>query len=466
LTCCPPPAAPHISGKLALFDPGGQTGAWLDRLGVACARVDAAADLSNYDVLIIGKEALTVNGPGPDITRVRDGLKVIVFEQTGEVLEKRLGFRVAEYGLRRVFRPIPDHPLLAGISDEHLHDWCGDATLLAPRLKYQLRPRYGPTVNWCDIPVTRIWRCGNRGNVASVLIEKPPCGDFRPILDGSYGLQYSPLMEYREGRGLVLLCQLDVTCRSEDDPVAQTLGRNILEYVSSWKPGPSRKAMYVGEVAGRAHLQHGGLDVEDYGGGELRADEVLIAGPGAGAKLDRNAASIASWLKAGGNLLALGLDERDANAFLPFKITTRSAEHISAWFDASGQHALLAGISPADTHNRDPREFPLIKTGAAIIGDGLLAKAEKANVCFCQMVPWQISPDGGDAATQNRRRTYRRASFLVTRLAANMGVRASTPLLPRFRSAVSAEHPEQRWLDGLYLDHPQEWDDPYRFFRW
>jgi hypothetical protein len=23
-----------------------------------------------------------------------------------------------------------------------------------------------------------------------------------------------------------------------------------------------------------------------------------------------------------------------------------------------------------------------------------------------------------------------------------------------------------RWLDGLYLDTPEEWDDPYRFFRW
>jgi len=23
-----------------------------------------------------------------------------------------------------------------------------------------------------------------------------------------------------------------------------------------------------------------------------------------------------------------------------------------------------------------------------------------------------------------------------------------------------------RWLDGFYLDVPQEWDDPYRFFRW
>jgi hypothetical protein len=25
---------------------------------------------------------------------------------------------------------------------------------------------------------------------------------------------------------------------------------------------------------------------------------------------------------------------------------------------------------------------------------------------------------------------------------------------------------ERRWLDGFYLDVPEEWDDPYRFFRW
>jgi len=25
---------------------------------------------------------------------------------------------------------------------------------------------------------------------------------------------------------------------------------------------------------------------------------------------------------------------------------------------------------------------------------------------------------------------------------------------------------EERWLVGLYLTRPTEWDDPYRFFRW
>ena len=82
------------------------------------------ADLSGYDLLIIGKEALTPGGPGPDLRRVRDGLKVVVFEQTATVLEKRLGFRVTEYGLREVFPRVPDHPILAGL-ENGLHDWRG-----------------------------------------------------------------------------------------------------------------------------------------------------------------------------------------------------------------------------------------------------------------------------------------------------------------------------------------------------
>ena len=97
---------------------------------------------------------------------MREGLKVVVFEQTAEVLEKRLGFRTTEYGLRQLFHRNADHPLLAGLTDEQLCDWRGESTILPPRLTYETRPRYGPTVTWCDIPVTRLWRCGNQGNVA------------------------------------------------------------------------------------------------------------------------------------------------------------------------------------------------------------------------------------------------------------------------------------------------------------
>ncbi|MBN1421993.1 MAG: hypothetical protein JXP34_24685, partial [Planctomycetes bacterium] len=66
----------------------------------------------------------------------------------------------------------------------------------------------------------------------------------------------------------------------------------------------------------------------------------------------------------------------------------------------------------------------------------------------------------------NLKRTFRRASFLVTRILANLGAAGSTPILERFSDPVRASKPEKRWLEGLYLDVPEEWDDPYRFFRW
>jgi hypothetical protein len=94
----PQPADPPTDLKIALFDPRGETAKWLAGLGVRFQKVEATADLSGYNVLIVGKQALTPNGPGPDVGRVRDGLKVIIFEQSAKVLEERFGFRVAEYG--------------------------------------------------------------------------------------------------------------------------------------------------------------------------------------------------------------------------------------------------------------------------------------------------------------------------------------------------------------------------------
>ena len=166
----------------------------------------------------------------------------------------------------------------------------------------------------------------------------------------------------------------------------------------------------------------------------MTAKTVLIVGPGGGSELKPHAAAIAAWLKAGGNLLAIGLDDADANAFLPDKIATKRQEHIAAYFTPPGLRSAFAGIAPADVHNRDPRELPLIAGGASVLGDGVVAKADHANVVFCQMVPWQFDSSKG----MNQKRTFRRASYLVTRLAANMGVAGSTPLLSRFRDPPAA----------------------------
>ena len=387
----PRPSSPRLHSKIALFDPAGETAKLLSQLGVAFQKVEATNDLSAFDVLLIGKRAMTVGGPAPPLERVRHGLKVVVFEQTAQVLEQRLGFRVEEYGLRQVWARVPDSPLLAGLTNENLRDWRGASTLLPPALDYTLSPRYSgaPAVRWCGLEVTRLWRCGNWGNVASVLIEKPLRGDFLPILDGGYALQYSPLLEYREGHGLILFCQMDVTGRTESDPAADILIGNILGYVDGWHSSPRRTAVYAGNPAGLDWLKACGIGAAPFQGQTPGSDQVLVVAPGGSETLLAQASNIDSWVKAGGRVLALGLDQTQANSFLPTKLTMESAEHIAAFFLAPSADSLLAGVAPADVHNRDPRKLPLIVDGATGFGDGVLAV--KGNQVFFQLPPFEVS---------------------------------------------------------------------------
>jgi len=517
------PRAGHfqIEPKIALFDPKGETAKLLDAMGIIYEPIDANSDISSYSVLIVGKAALTVDGPAPDIGSVRDGfdtqslsrsigatqpkgLKVLMLEQNSAVLEKRLGFRVQEYGLRRVFKRVPDHPVLTGLETEHLRDWRGEATIVPPRLEYELRPRYGPTIEWCDIKVARAWRCGCYGNVASVLIEKPTIGDFLPLVDGGFNLQYSPLMEYREGEGVILFCQMDVIGRTEDDAAAKLLVANMLQYVSEYSPKPRRTALYVGAPEGRLHFEQAGLLLDEYKTGILTSEQFLVVGPGGGAQLAPHRKDIATWLKSGGHILAIGTDEQEARAFLPFGVTMNPAEHICTYFEPARMKSLLTGIGPAEVQIRNPHQLPLVTDDAALVSDAkqipptpfvkggdkkewrqklivvgngvlafvLTAKAElrsrqvvdeNANVVFCQLVPWQFDYQ----KLYHFKMTFRRTSFLVTRLLANMGVSGVTPMLSRFSSPVAEDvETQMRWLTGLYLDQPVEMDDPYRFFRW
>ncbi len=454
-----PPARLSSTAKIALFDPHGDTSKDLNGK-VAVKVVNAGDDLAGFDVLIIGKAALTRDGLCPNLSRVKDGLKVVMMEQTPETLEQRFGFRTAAYGLRQVFRRLPDHPALAGLDNDQLQDWRGEATTLPPRLNYTIADRSSPQVKWCGIDVTRVWRCGCRGNVASALIEKPAAGDFTPIVDGGYGLQYSPLMEYREGKGMILFCQMDISGRTESDPAAELLRHNILQYVSEWKPAPQREVFYVGEDAGRAHFASAGFGLQSLPNGKMPKDAVLIAARGSDKEVTEHKSEVQDWLKSGGRMLAIGVDGPTAGHFVPASVRLTEGEHISTYFEPPARGSWLAGVCPADVHNRDPREVPLVTAGATIVGNGVLAKSESPNVVFCQLAPWNFS----SASPMNQKRTFRHISFLTSRLAANLGAKCSTKLLENIDTPAKPE--EKRWLDGLYLDQPEEWDDPYRFFGW
>lgn len=429
--------------RIGLFDPVGETAKLLSDLGIRTTPVQAGSDLSGLSLLIIGKKAITLTNDVPDLRMVRDGLKVIVFEQTAEVLEQRLGFRVTEYGLRNLVPRVAGHPLLVGLNEQSLHDWRGEATLSTPRLQYTLKPMYGPMVKWCGIDIPHVWRCGCQGNVASVLIEKPARGDFMPIVDGGYALQYSPLMVFHEGKGIAIFCQLDVTGRTEVEPAATRLVQNIVRLASRWERRPVRAAHYVGALNGASHLERCGFDLHNLPKNPSPSDSVLVLGP---------ASNRGEMARFGGMILALGEQNGE------------SVEHISLLRNNEaaftfGEQSVFAGIGLSDSNCRDPQGISRLNpaNGRTVIGDGGLAYEHPT--VYCQLVPWTF-----DVQKPNQKRTFRRTSFLLTRLLCNLGVESKSQLLDDLVRPVSLG--EKRWLDGLYLDTPEEWDDPYRFFPW
>ncbi len=310
------------------------------------------------------------------------------------MLEKRFGLRVAAYGLRQVFRRVPDHAALSGIAEQHLENWRGAATILPPRLEYLPTSQFSdaPTVRWCGIPVSRLWRCGNRGNVASVLIEKPARGDFLPILDGGYSLQYSPLMEYHEGQGMVLFCQLDVTGRTERDPVAETLARNLLDVR---RPGGSqllgaRSCTWV-IPRGRVTWNVPGFLRRLTRLASWRATGVLVVGPGGGQQLAKDAAVDCRMVEGGRTRVGPGTGPTGGKCLsaVSSQDATRRAHRVL--FRTAERRIVVGGQSarPMSTIRRRD-ELPLLHAGATVVGDGMLGVSDDSQVVFCQLPPDRV----------------------------------------------------------------------------
>jgi hypothetical protein len=204
------------------------------------------------------------------------------------------------------------------------------------------------------------------------------------------------------------------------------------------------------------------LRPESYAGGKVAPHAVLVVAPGGGDVLSDHKADVREFLASGGLMLAVGLTGAEASSILPFPVTTHRAEHIDAYFEPSPASSPLVGVGPSDVHNRAAAEIRLIATGGDLVGNGVLATAAGGSVVFCQLVPWQFD----DPRNYGVKATFRRTSCLVTRLLANLGAGVASPLLVRFSDPVAPGENESRWFGGYYLEVPESWDDPYRFFRW
>jgi len=393
----PEPPAPAAGTAVYLWDPRGESRSWIESLGMTPADWQPSQEIDGANpVLIIGRNALDGTMMLPYMLAGLDrGLTVLVLEQSSDVLQ-RFGFRTEDMFARRMFPRAVSHPVLSGIDSGMLRDWSGSATLLESRRPMRLGPLEPRCAHW-----------GNYGVVASTAIEVPHRGNFTPLIDGGFDMRYSPLLEWRCGRGRVVFCQLDLTGRVGVEPGATQLACNLLSYVCSPPSAAAGRAVYVGGPRGRALVENTLLDVSLAVSGEelpeaLAGAGVVIVGEGltnAPGMLKRELSRV---VRRGGWVVSLPKTPDELNAgWQPFRLRTERRKAHRAGVDMIDAPP-FAGLGPADFHWRDVGEFDVfVQSGqprrAAVLGDGfflvLANRRGKGGWLFSQADPSVFSEE-------------------------------------------------------------------------
>ena len=222
--------------RVKLYDPAGKS-AWVlsvvkDATALAGEPGTVAASLDPAkDLLVVGREALRVNGELPyRPSDVAKGLKVVVLEQQPDVWEA-WGFNCIEPMPRKVFAGVGlGAGLFKGLKESDLSYWRGESALY-PAFKLPRPKDFSPHP-----------KGSNRHGLASTVFATPTEPGILPLLTAEFDLAYSPLLLYREGKGAVVFSSLDLAGRADGtDPAAQAFAKNLFACVDSLACDQSRR---------------------------------------------------------------------------------------------------------------------------------------------------------------------------------------------------------------------------------
>jgi beta-galactosidase len=411
----PRPGPLVLDQAIGLWDPVGKSGPWLRELGLRCQPVAPGADLSALAVLILGREALQKGGRLPySAADVDRGLKVLILEQLPEMWEA-LGFRAIEAMPRYVYSRDRGSPVLAGLEAEDLVNWRGSPDLLPEKKTYRSHDAYHAP-KWT-----------NTHAVASVALEVPQVVGFTPILACEFDLNYTPLLRWQYGKGVVYCATLDFSDRVGHDPGATLLARNLLAAVAAEVP-ETRRVAVAGTDRDRELVQALQPALSE-GQSADPATTVLLAGEGGLSgepvlRFAREGGAVVSLCQTGDSLSALG-----------YRVAEREVYRV-----APARHALLRGIGGNLLRFRDAMKVPVFAPegqpdGSEVLLDGLclVRGLGRGRLVFLQLDPGQLA--GRYAAEDSRRAgvwpSVERGHQFLAQVLTNCGVASSQKLAER-----------------------------------
>ena len=471
----PKPATLTAPAGWFVYDPVGRTSAALAAVGLKLPAVPAAGIPASATVLLVGSEALGAGARPPffrDLpSRLQAGMQVLFFEQTPTALESVFGLRAFTRATRQVWRRDAAHPFGRGLSNPDLADWRGRTTL---------GPLDGPPQSLDESQrAKRVWRCSQRGAVASTIVEKPHLGSFHPILDGEFDLRYMALWEVFEGRGRMVFCQMDVSDRLGKDPAADVLVGNLVASLGTWTaPKPTPTALVVSDTDLQEVLP---LKLEAAVNPVLPPgpETLLVLGQGAGPWLFRNRAMMKEFFAKGGRAVAFGLDSDDAQvlALATDGALVLEEKTISTTSVPTPVPEVFRGVGPAEIHWRERRTV-LAVTSVPANGwrtpAGTLARVPvgSGEIAWLSVAPSAFDPERRPDLIFSRVNTTRLLALTLTNAGARSGLtwtaclQAAEPLptvslagLWRARQDPDALGLKEGWMKPELDDKDAAWTD-------
>ncbi|XHR30588.1 MAG: glycoside hydrolase family 2 TIM barrel-domain containing protein [Chthoniobacteraceae bacterium] len=446
---------------LSIIDPEGETTVWLQKAGAQVQPFQQGK--TKAQTLIIGRRALHGLEKLPFTAEdIHEGMRVLICEQYCGDLEK-LGFRTEDHCPRNVFAGCADHPILAGLADDALRDWNGNATLLP----------WGPEGDTTHTANSRrSYHWSNRGTVASDIVETPHFGPFKAITDCEFDLAYSPLLSWRHGAGEVIFSQLDITGRTESDPAVERLHHNLVRYFQAplEKSVQNRIAVCASDKT-YEQIAAMGFAAKQWEDAPNPAENIMVFGKEDLARWPKLRDKALAFANNGGDVLIFPA-AGDLFSDPAFKGLSLKPWRTNKAGDAVDRDRLLNGIGLQNIHWREPIDFLKIESTEASTFKSLLGGlAGRLPMGKGQFIFFQVTPEafGNYAAvmdedtrlrkaeekpltlawySKDRKRSVWQTHRLDALLLANLGLESSPALVKAIFEAKAKMpfYPVDKWM--------------------
>jgi hypothetical protein len=330
----PPPPVGDLKRSVVLFDPAGNTGKVLERMGIPYRPLNALSETIPQPadtLLLIGEETLdeaSATATLKVLDFVKAGGRAVFLQQTVEPMGLPAPAKVDKLQWSSLcFNRMAMHPIVRGLTTWDLSFW------------------------------------GANHVAAKGCYSKPDQGNFLTLIDAGYhrGLEHVDLMEQYAGEGLYLLCQLPVVQKYDEEPMARELLARLIRYAGNseafLKPTGTLQAVITnnGDTAKRLDDVAGDYKVTQLDAPLDPKAPVLVEASMARAAADAGRANLAAYLQAGGTAVVTCPTPEDAAWLtqLAGKDVTFTVQKFLTWHGRAmrmGHSPFTAGLSHIDLY--------------------------------------------------------------------------------------------------------------------